>query len=48
MGFAVSVFDIAPTILSLYGIPQPAQMKGHVLTEIFDVPGSQAAVRNAR
>ncbi len=43
MGFAVSVFDIAPTILNLYGIPQPAQMKGRVLSEIFEAPSSQPA-----
>jgi len=36
MGFEASVYDIAPTILSIYGIQQPAQMHGHVLSEIFD------------
>jgi predicted AlkP superfamily phosphohydrolase/phosphomutase len=36
MGFEASVYDIAPTILHLYGIPQPAQMRGHVLSEIFE------------
>jgi predicted AlkP superfamily phosphohydrolase/phosphomutase len=36
MGFEASVYDIAPTILHIYGIEQPAQMHGHVLTEIFD------------
>ncbi len=36
MGFEVSVYDIAPTILHIYGIEQPAQMHGHVLTEIFE------------
>jgi predicted AlkP superfamily phosphohydrolase/phosphomutase len=35
MGFAASVYDIAPTVLHLYGIEQPPQMRGHVLTEIF-------------
>jgi predicted AlkP superfamily phosphohydrolase/phosphomutase len=35
MGFQASVFDVAPTILHIYGIAQPPQMKGHVLTEIF-------------
>jgi predicted AlkP superfamily phosphohydrolase/phosphomutase len=40
MGFTVSVFDIAPTILNLYRIPQPTQMKGRVLTEIFETPTS--------
>jgi predicted AlkP superfamily phosphohydrolase/phosphomutase len=35
MGLAASVYDLAPTILHLYGIEQPAQMRGHVLSEIF-------------
>ena len=48
MGFAVSVFDIAPTILNLYGIPQPAQMKGRVLSEIFETPSSQPAAPSGK
>jgi predicted AlkP superfamily phosphohydrolase/phosphomutase len=48
MGFAVSVFDIAPTILSLYGIPQPTQMKGRILSEIFEAPSSQPAAPSAK
>ena len=36
MGFDASVYDIAPTILHIYGIPQPAQMRGRVLSEIFE------------
>ena len=48
MGLTVSVFDIAPTILNLYGIPQPAQMKGRVLSEIFETPSSQRAEPKAR
>lgn len=36
MGFEVSVYDIAPTILHLYGIQQPEQMHGRVLNEIFE------------
>ncbi len=48
MGFAVSVFDIAPTILNLYGIPQPIQMKGRVLTEIFEASSSQSTEPSAR
>jgi len=35
MGFEASVYDIAPTILHIYGIAQPPQMRGHVLSEIF-------------
>jgi predicted AlkP superfamily phosphohydrolase/phosphomutase len=33
-GLPMSVFDIAPTILHIYGVAAPAQMKGRVLTEI--------------
>jgi predicted AlkP superfamily phosphohydrolase/phosphomutase len=36
MGFEASVYDITPTILHIYGIEQPMQMRGHVLTEIFE------------
>ena len=36
MGFEASVYDITPTILHIYGIEQPKQMRGRVLTEIFD------------
>ncbi len=35
MGLEASVYDIAPTILHLYGIAEPAQMHGHVLAQIF-------------
>jgi predicted AlkP superfamily phosphohydrolase/phosphomutase len=38
MGFAASVYDIAPTILHIYGIEQPKQMRGHVLRQIFVEP----------
>ncbi len=36
LGLQMSVYDIAPTILHIYGIPAPKQMKGRVLTEIFE------------
>jgi predicted AlkP superfamily phosphohydrolase/phosphomutase len=36
MGLPMSVFDIAPTILHIYGTPVPTQMRGRVLTEIFE------------
>jgi len=36
MGLGMSVFDIAPTILHIYGVAAPAQMKGRVLAEIFE------------
>src|SRR6266849_2852766 len=35
-GMPMSVFDIAPTILHIYGVPVHPQMKGRVLTEIFE------------
>jgi predicted AlkP superfamily phosphohydrolase/phosphomutase len=43
MGFEASVYDITPTILHLYGIEQPKQMRGHVLTEIFENSGKSIA-----
>jgi len=36
MGLGASVYDIAPTLLHIYGIGQPKQMRGRVLTEIFE------------
>lgn len=36
MGLGVSVYDIAPTVLHLYGVNPPQQMRGRVLNEIFD------------
>jgi predicted AlkP superfamily phosphohydrolase/phosphomutase len=42
MGLPASVFDLAPTILHLYGVPVPREMKGRVLTEIF-APSSALA-----
>lgn len=35
-GLKMSLFDIAPTILHLYGIEAPARMKGRVLDEVFE------------
>src|SRR5579872_852912 len=43
MGFEASVYDIAPTILHIYGIDQPAKMHGHVLTEIFEGTDNKVA-----
>lgn len=43
MGFEASVYDITPTILHIYGIPQPEQMRGHALTEIFEGGDSKVA-----
>jgi len=42
MGFEASVYDLAPTVLHIYGLEQPKQMRGHVLNEIFG--GSQENV----
>jgi predicted AlkP superfamily phosphohydrolase/phosphomutase len=36
MGLGASVYDIAPTLLHIYGIEQPKRMRGRVLTEIFE------------
>jgi predicted AlkP superfamily phosphohydrolase/phosphomutase len=41
MGFAGSVYDIAPTILKLYGIAPPAEMKGKVLAALFEETTSE-------
>lgn len=40
MGFEASVYDITPTILHIYGIEQPKQMRGRVLAEIFENPAN--------
>jgi len=45
MGLQVSVYDIAPTILHLYGIEQPKQMRGHVLSEIFESSTDKIAMQ---
>jgi predicted AlkP superfamily phosphohydrolase/phosphomutase len=42
MGFEATVYDITPTILHIYGIEQPKQMRGRVLTEIFEGQGNSA------
>jgi predicted AlkP superfamily phosphohydrolase/phosphomutase len=43
MGFEASVYDIAPTILHIYGVEQPKQMRGHVLNGIFETSGNKVA-----
>jgi predicted AlkP superfamily phosphohydrolase/phosphomutase len=43
MGFEASVYDIAPTILHIYRVEPPKQMRGHVLDEIFETPESKIA-----
>jgi predicted AlkP superfamily phosphohydrolase/phosphomutase len=43
MGFEASVYDLAPTVLHLYGIEPSKQMRGHVLSEIFEHPDNGVA-----
>jgi predicted AlkP superfamily phosphohydrolase/phosphomutase len=45
MGFEASVYDITPTILHIYGIEQPKQMRGRVLTEIFESSSERVAMQ---
>ncbi len=45
MGLAASVYDVAPTLLHLYGIEQPKQMRGRILTEIFENSDNKVAVK---
>jgi predicted AlkP superfamily phosphohydrolase/phosphomutase len=40
---SVSVYDIAPTILKLYGIQAPQQMQGRVINEIFEANDTKSA-----
>jgi predicted AlkP superfamily phosphohydrolase/phosphomutase len=43
----MSILDIAPTILHMYGLPVPEDMDGRVLKEIFR-PGSEPARREEK
>jgi predicted AlkP superfamily phosphohydrolase/phosphomutase len=45
MGFEASVYDVAPTILHIYGIDAPKQMRGRVLSEIFKAPDGSVALK---
>jgi len=45
MGLEASVYDVAPTLLRLYGIEQPRQMRGRVLSEIFDGSENKVAMQ---
>ncbi|MCD6514426.1 MAG: hypothetical protein J7L07_05840 [Candidatus Odinarchaeota archaeon] len=38
----ISIFDVAPTIFHLFGLPIPSTMDGRVLTEIFKPEGESA------
>src|SRR6202140_2490279 len=46
MGLDASVYDIAPTLLRLYGIEQPKQMRGRILTEVFEGHDNKVAAKN--
>lgn len=45
MGLEASVYDIAPTLLHIYGIEQPKQMRGRVLSEIFERTSNNLAAK---
>jgi bisphosphoglycerate-independent phosphoglycerate mutase (AlkP superfamily) len=46
MGLDASVYDIAPTLLHIYGIEQPKQMRGRVLSEVFEGHDNKVAAKN--
>jgi predicted AlkP superfamily phosphohydrolase/phosphomutase len=48
MGFEASVYDLAPTILHIYGIEQPKHMRGRVLTEIFEAGENKAVSASSK
>jgi predicted AlkP superfamily phosphohydrolase/phosphomutase len=48
MGWEVSAYDIAPTVLHLYGIDPLPQMRGHVISEIFESSPTQTASTKAQ
>ena len=43
----IKIYDIAPTILHIFGLPIPNDMDGRVLMEIFE-PGSELAKREPK
>ena len=45
MGLGASVYDVAPTLLCIYGIEKPKQMRGRVLSEIFENVDSKVAAK---
>src|ERR1700693_510786 len=45
MGLGASVYDVAPTLLHIYGLEQPKQMRGRILTEIFENADNKVAAK---
>jgi predicted AlkP superfamily phosphohydrolase/phosphomutase len=45
MGLGASVYDVAPTLLHLYAIEQPKQMRGRILSEIFEGSTNNVAAK---
>jgi predicted AlkP superfamily phosphohydrolase/phosphomutase len=47
LGNTLSIYDIAPTILHMFGLPVPTDMDGRIITEIFK-KGSEPAEREIK
>ena len=45
MGLGASVYDVASTLLQIYGIEKPKQIRGRVLSEIFENADSKVAAK---
>jgi len=45
MGLGAGVYDVAPALLHIYGIEKPKQMRGRVLSEIFENADSKVAAK---
>jgi len=43
MGLGASVYDVAPTLLHIYDIEKPTQMRGRVLTDFENADSKVAA-----
>lgn len=47
-GLPISIFDIAPTILKIYGIQAPPTMQGRTLTEVFEDANAKTAQKQTQ
>jgi bisphosphoglycerate-independent phosphoglycerate mutase (AlkP superfamily) len=45
MGLGASPYDVAPTLLHIHGIEKPKQMRGRVLSEIFENADRKVAAK---